>query len=459
MIRPTTASVLLLALGSLSAQTWTQLTPAPYPSTLARRTGGIAYDLFQGSLLLYGGLQSGPTLTLNDTWKFDGTTWTQLTPATTPPPRWGHKMVFDSRRLRIVTFGGRSPTTTANANDTWEWDGFDWIQMSPTASPSARAFYGMAYDARRGKTIIYGLQSGAPNGNQTWEYDGTTWVQVTTSFVPPGLESPAMAYDQGRGVTVMFGGYNAVVPGTMYGNTWEYDGVDWVQRAPATTPTPRYRAGMDYDSTRGRVVLYGGFGGGALLDTWEYDGNNWTQVLTGGPAKSTEGYAAYLPTTRQFVYFGGSGPGGTNNETWVYSGANTAIAAKFGQGCATSAGVPDLAPTTLPQLGSTYTLDLTNGAFSGIGLIAHGFSNLQWTLGNLPADLSTFGFGGCRLEVSLDTSLLAVLNSGAASQSFTLPNNAAFANIQLYSQAMVLDATAPNGNGGMSNAVHGVFGN
>lgn len=450
------------------AQTWTLLTPAPYPTLLARRTGGFAFHPVQAGLVMYGGLQSGPTLTLNDTWSFDGTTWTQLTPTTTPPPRWGHKMVYDSRRARIVTFGGRSPTTTAVANDTWEWDGTDWQQMFPAASPNARAFYGMAYDERRGKTIVYGTQSGSTigtaGGNQTWEYDGTTWTQAITAFVPPGLESPALVYDRGRGVTVMFGGYNATSPGTDYRNTWEFDGTNWTDRGVLpSSPLTGYRTGIVYDDARGRVVLYGGYASAVVQrDVWEYDGNTWTNVLPAvGPGKITEGYMAYNPWQQHTVYFGGSGPtvaGTVNNETWIYTGPTTAIAARFGQGCASGAGPVSLTPTTTPVLGGNYVLDLGNGAFTGIGVVAHGFSNTTSLFGALPLDLASLGFGGCRLEVSTDITQLLVLVNGAASQTFAFPNNPAFANLQLYSQVVVLDSTSPNGNGGLSNAVHAVLG-
>lgn len=464
------AAALLLAVVATeaSAQTWTFLTPAPYPTLLARRSGGMAFDPIQGKVLMYGGLQSGPTLTLNDTWTFDGATWTQLTPATTPPPRWGHRMVLDTRRLRVVTFGGRSPTTTAVANDTWEWDGTNWQQMFPTASANARAFYSMAFDDRRGKVVMYGTQSGSTigtsGGNQTWEYDGTTWAQASPAFVPPGLESPAMVYDKGRGVTVMFGGFNGTPPGTDYRNTWEFDGTNWVDRGVLpNTPLTGYRTACVYDDVRGRVVLYGGYASATIQqNVWEYDGNDWTLVLAGtGPGKITEGYAAYSPVTQQTYYFGGSGPtvvGTVANETWLYDGAKTAIAAKFGQACATSAGTPDLTPTTTPVLGTNYVLTLSNGAFNGIGVIAHGFSNTNSLFGPLPQDLTSIGFGGCRLEVSTEASLLLLINSGTATNTIGFPNDPGLAGIPLFSQVLVLDSLAPNGNGGVSNAVHGVLG-
>ena len=206
----TTSSSLLTALALCAptlAQTWTQLSPAASPS--ARRSGGMDFSLLNGGILLQGGLQTGNVIQ-DDTWLWSGGNWTQLTPATTPPPRWGHRLVYDSRRARLVMFGGRSPSITAAANDTWEWDGADWVQIATPNAPNPRAFYSMAFDHRRGVMVLYGTQSGSTfaGGDQTWEYDGSDWQQITTATTPPGLETPAMTYDRGRGVTVMFGGWN-----------------------------------------------------------------------------------------------------------------------------------------------------------------------------------------------------------------------------------------------------------
>lgn len=450
-------SFLLLGAASAAAQSWVQLTPTTNPTP--RRTGAMCFDPLNGGLLMYGGLQSGPTLLLNETWLWNGGDWSQLAPTTTPPARWGHRMVFDSRRGRVVTFGGRSPTTGVNANDTWEWDGSNWQQVVPTASPAARAFYAMAFDERRGKVIIYGAMSGFPNGNQTWEYDGTTWTQVITPTTPPGLESPAMVYDKGRAVTVMFGGYYALSPGTMYDWTWEYDGVDWTRRFPTTSPSARYRASCAYDEPRGRVVLYGGYSAGALTDTWEYDGNDWLQVAATGPTKSTEGYMGHDPIGGYTLYFGGSAPTGTSNETWLFSAPTTAIAAPFGQGCATSAGVPSLLPTTTPVLGTSYSLGLTNGALTAIGLMVHGTDNMQYGPGfYLPLDMTFLGFAGCRLETRPDLLLTELLAAGSATHTLPIPPTPSLAGAALFTQALLFDAGAPNGNGGMSNAVHAVLG-
>ena len=139
----------------LIAQLWTLQSPATVPQQ--RRAGAMAHDLLNGRMVMYGGLLS-PTAITNETWAWDGTNWTQLTPPTAPPPRWGHKMVFDNRRLKLVTWGGRSPTTTATASDTWEYDlaTGTWAQVVTPTTPTARAFYAMAYDQRRGVTVTFG---------------------------------------------------------------------------------------------------------------------------------------------------------------------------------------------------------------------------------------------------------------------------------------------------------------
>src|SRR5690606_18911591 len=161
--------------------------------------------------------------------------------------------------------GGRSPTTTAAANDTWEWNGVDWQQVVTANAPSPRAFYSMAFDERRGRTVIFGSQTAS---SDTWEYDGTNWYQITTPTTPAGVDAPAMAYDKGRGVVVMFGGWNGITA-IQYTTTWEYDGVDWTLRPTTNHPVTGYRTTCVYDDVSGRVMLYGGYNGTAQQNVWE----------------------------------------------------------------------------------------------------------------------------------------------------------------------------------------------
>jgi hypothetical protein len=57
-----------------------------------------------------------------------------------------------------------------------------------------------------------------------------------------------MAYDGARGVCVLFGGQDA--SGAALGDTWEYDGVTWLQRSAAGAPSPRRHASCAWDEVR-----------------------------------------------------------------------------------------------------------------------------------------------------------------------------------------------------------------
>jgi len=103
------------------------------------------------------------------------------------------------------------------------------------------------------------------------------WVQRTPANAPAVRYYHAMAYDAKRGVSVLFAGYN----GEYLADTWEWDGVDWVQRFPDTSPVARYDHAMAFDGRRGATVLFGGLLDGIyyLGDTWEYPESWWVIYL------------------------------------------------------------------------------------------------------------------------------------------------------------------------------------
>jgi len=121
---------------ALLAQTdWTQLSPTTFPTaragTVGVTDGAVAY--------LFGG-QPDSTSEYNDLWLFDGTNWTDITPATgpLPPARDFYAAAYDIARSRYVLFGGRSTALATDLADTWEFDGTSWTQLTPATSPSIR---------------------------------------------------------------------------------------------------------------------------------------------------------------------------------------------------------------------------------------------------------------------------------------------------------------------------------
>ena len=77
----------------------------------------------------------------------------------------------------------------------------------------------------------------------------------------------AMAYDSKR--VILFGGRTG--SGAMVqtsGATWQWDGKRWAQRSNFG-PQPRFGLRLAYDSSRERVVLFGGQNQNQVLgDTW-----------------------------------------------------------------------------------------------------------------------------------------------------------------------------------------------
>jgi hypothetical protein len=289
-------------------------------SPAGRYTHGLAYDTQRHITVLFGGDSTGSSR-LNDTWEFNGTTWTQVIPAQSPPGRVNidQALVYDTVRTRTVLFGGLG--VSGYLSDTWEYDGTTWVQVIGQ-SPQKRDSHAMVFDSQRGVTVLFGgYSSSGSRLNDTWEYTGT-WHQVSTPQSPPSRSHHAMAYDVGRNRVVLFGGLNST--NTALGDTWEYDGTTWHAVTPTQSPPARHNHSMAYDSRRGVVVLFGGENNSGLLtDTWEYNGVTWQQIsVTQSPSQRKEMPLIYDQQRDSILFFGGGYWNGslvTFNETWEYT--------------------------------------------------------------------------------------------------------------------------------------------
>ena len=102
----------------------------------------MAYDPATGQLVLFGGYERRRYL--DDTWTWNGTTWTQQSPATSPPARDGASMAYDPGTGQLVLFGGYG-TRHSLYNDTWTWNGTTWTAAVPGHQPTAalRCLHGL----------------------------------------------------------------------------------------------------------------------------------------------------------------------------------------------------------------------------------------------------------------------------------------------------------------------------
>jgi hypothetical protein len=165
-----------------------------------RNQPSIVFEDARNRVLLFGGWGTGDGV-LGDAWELSGTGWTELTVAG-PPARGSQAMSYDSRRHVAVVFGGETVRRHGARNetvylaDTWEWNGKTW-RMVAHSGPAARTACQLAYDARRGRTVLFGGLNATMSLNDTWEWDGHRWRQVALSG-PPARFHHVMAFDAAR---------------------------------------------------------------------------------------------------------------------------------------------------------------------------------------------------------------------------------------------------------------------
>jgi uncharacterized protein (TIGR03437 family) len=325
-----------------TAPNWTPLRPLTFPP--ARCDGGMVYDPALGQVVLFGGqtiVFGGNSIEygeLGDTWLWDGTNFTLQSPKTSPPAEYGLSMGYDSAHSQVFIAGGFNQTPPFPAgipNSSWLWDGTNWTQESPANNIPPRAGAGMAYDAAHGQFVVFGGHNVTPNSNglnttttlgDTWTFDGVNWTQQFPKTSPTPRDGPSMVYDAVHGQTVLFGGsiVNATTfVTTTFNETWVWDGTTWTLETPRTSPPGRSSSGMAFDSGHGKTVLFGGadVNLNLLNDTWVWDGTNWTQESpeTIPPALS-DFNITYDATHNQTIVFGGIDATGVGtNATWAFS--------------------------------------------------------------------------------------------------------------------------------------------
>lgn len=159
----------------------TVLGPAPaHAGTTAapagRQWSSFAYDAAKSQLVLFGG-NKGSTI-YGDTWARTGGTWAQLHPATSPSPRTGASMVCDPATQQLLLFGGGATPAGPFNGDTWTLNGTMWTQLHPATSPPGRSYGTMTYNGADQRVV---LTAGKMTGTTTtypattWSWTGSTW--------------------------------------------------------------------------------------------------------------------------------------------------------------------------------------------------------------------------------------------------------------------------------------------
>ncbi len=330
---------------------WTRISTDHSPP--ARVSPDAAFDRGRGVMVLFGGFDE--IHHLNDTWEYNGTDWRQVTTAHAPGPRRSHSMTYDERRGVVVLYGGYDESCFCYSNETWEFDGQDWTKRTPQHTPPGRWQQAMTYDVARGVSVIFG--SSDPFSNDTWEYDGTDWRRVFTPISPwPQRAQASLSYDRNTLKAILFGGYDYGV----LSDTWSYDGANWTALSIPQSPIPRRAHMTTFFPPTGKHVLFGGSDQNNLPtkyynDTWTFDGTEWVQQFPGTSPPARHHFAMVYDNVREaIVMFGGRNPG-LFNDTWEYRARPT-----NGTGVANAG--PDRLAECVGPAGTPVTLDGSGSA-------------------------------------------------------------------------------------------------
>lgn len=231
-----------------------------------------------GNILMYGGRGKTSLVgALQDTWLYNGTTWTLQAPLTSPFGRWKAESAFLSG-TGVVLFGGQNALNMLN--ETWVWNTTtkNWTLQAPVTSPSIRSDHQL--EASSSQIIMFGGKNSNSQLNDTWSYNGTTWTQLFPTTSPSVRSSHCMSYDTTNNIWVMFGGMNAY---NYLPETWIFNGTNWTQVSIGTGPAGRINAQMSFDTNTNTSLMFGGTSAATNYpsnETWSFNGSSkiWTQL-------------------------------------------------------------------------------------------------------------------------------------------------------------------------------------
>jgi hypothetical protein len=316
------------------AAAWTQLTHLPLAPP-ARQSGSMVFDPAAQEFVLFGGYTAGTAL--GDTWTFANNRWTNLTGTlpSAPSARWYYGMTYDAANRLVVLFGGRN--ATSDMNDTWTFNGSTWTQQATAVAPPPMTTSRLIYDPMSRAVVLYGgdsIMGGTPSVyDQVWTYAHGAWTNITATVhglptnpnvLTDGVYDPAMRH------IVYFGGGSVGVSNcSVRGSTWTYANGTFRNITRLVGAAPDLAAGsrmLAYDAAIHGLVLYGGWDGSSCAfsnQTWEFTAGAWTQVtLAQNPGPLWDGDFATDTATDNVVLFGGNTAPYTNSqstETWRFT--------------------------------------------------------------------------------------------------------------------------------------------
>ena len=312
---------------------WGTLSPSGTPAQGSYDHSAI-YDSNGDRMLLFGGTIDVPTNGLSVLSLSGGTSWVALAPTGgPPPPRTGHGAVYDPVRDRMLVIDGYG--ASGDFQDVWALtlNGLTWAKLQPTGqAPSARDGHVLVYDSVHDRVLMFGGIAGSNYVNDTWSLSlsGTpAWSQLSPNGSLPGPRYAAAGiYDPSQDRLVIFGGFD----GNYFGDVWalSLSGTpSWTQLAPTgTPPAARYLHNAVRLKNLNQMLIFGGSDSSLFNDAWTMTLSGtpaWSQLSPTGtaPAARYQSTAIYDSTRQRVVIFGGFDGTTLQGDTWSLSFSGT----------------------------------------------------------------------------------------------------------------------------------------
>lgn len=236
-------------------------------------------DATRGRLVVSGGSDRQWGGQMNDTWALpldaglSGTaaTWTRLPTPDTSPSVSQHAAIYSPERDRLIQYGG-----SGVGNLCYELDlaSATWHEIDSDVSgpfPSRRIQPTLMADPVLPRLRLFGGGRGCQH--DLWEFplEGAAgWTRLETSGIAPTCRDPNFVVDPaGRRLLCITG--SAIRDTGTLDQVWALPFDEprvWTQlQTHGTDPPPRFDYGLAYDTSRRRVLLFGG-------GTWENPGQN-----------------------------------------------------------------------------------------------------------------------------------------------------------------------------------------
>ncbi|MDE1820212.1 MAG: hypothetical protein KGI98_05085 [Euryarchaeota archaeon] len=292
----------------------------------------MAYDARDGYTLLFGGGNGPCGVFCNDTWAFNGTDWVRIATPVAPSPRQWPMMTYDPFDGYVLLFGGVASDGVTPLADTWAFSGGRWQLISEQGGPAPRWAGGMAADLNDGYVLLFGGFAGAPQFyRDSWGYSHGHWTSLVPLRSPPPRWTPLLATDPAEGGVILYGGFNQNEG--FLADTWDFSNGSWTQTYPANYPPPREKGMIAFDPVVGGPVLFGGdvcptgctnaSSVRSLNDTWVLVNGSWSSVSSPGYPEAQWGeMLSFDWTLGSAVLLGEDGTHGRNSTVWLLSPAH-----------------------------------------------------------------------------------------------------------------------------------------